>query len=139
MIPVVCQVKHDPEAGTYGDCMRACVASIMELTPDQVPHFVRDNPNAIEAHQRMVEFLAEYNFAPFMINCGSEDTFADILDYMGKQNPTTYYMVFGRTDAGDHVIVCRGGEIAHDPAWYWSPLIGPGSSGEWCIMVIARS
>jgi|SRR5882757_4885683 len=139
MIPIVCQTKHDPDAGTYGDCMRACIASILEFAPDRVPHFMHDNCDPMEANQRMVKWLAHYGYAPFVINCGGEDTFADILAYMGEQNPTTYYMVFGRTEYEDHVVVCRGGELAHDPAWYWSPLIGPGSTGAWAIMVIARS
>jgi hypothetical protein len=138
MTPVVCQTKHDPEAGTYGDCMRACVASIMDMTPDQVPHFIHDG-RADLANDRIRDFLAEHGFAPFVINCGDEDTYADILEYMGNQNPNAHYMLFGRTAHEDHVVVCRGGALAHDPAWYWSPLIGPGSSGVWAIMVIARS
>jgi len=138
MIPVVCQTKHDPDAGTYGDCMRACIASILEMTPDQVPHFVHDGQRDL-VNDRIREFLATLGFAPFTINCGDEDTFADILRYMGAQNPNAYYMVFGRTEHEDHVVVCHGGELSHDPAWYWSPLIGPASNGVWAIMVIAKS
>lgn len=35
---------HDPEAGTVGDCWRAGIASIIGLSIDQVPHFVREYP-----------------------------------------------------------------------------------------------
>ena len=139
MIPVVCQVKHDPDAGTYGDCIRACVASILELTPDQVPHFVHDNCAPVEANRRLREFLATLGYAPFVMGFEGSDTLDDVLTHMREQNPNVIYMLFGRTDCGDHVIVCRGGEVAHDPAWYSSPLIGPGSSGYWAVMVIARS
>ncbi len=149
MRQVHCQIKHDPDNGTYGDCMRACVASIMEFAPERVPHFMHDNCSPAEANRRMVDWLRHYGYAPFVISCGGEDTMADILSYMGDQNPTACYMLFGRTEYENHVVVCRGGEMVHDPAWLSSPLIypngyskpeiGPPWQGAWAIMVIARS
>lgn len=31
--------KHDPDNGVYGDCFRACVASLLEMELSDVPHF----------------------------------------------------------------------------------------------------
>lgn len=44
MIPVVQTIvaAGDVDGQVPGDCLRACVASIFELTTDQVPHFVAD-------------------------------------------------------------------------------------------------
>lgn len=29
---------HKPEVGTYGDCYRACLCTILQVNPDEVPH-----------------------------------------------------------------------------------------------------
>lgn len=42
MIPVHSQVVHDPPA-TYGDCLRACIASVLEVPAQCVPHFLEGN------------------------------------------------------------------------------------------------
>lgn len=138
MYPVHCQIKHDPEAGTYGDCVRACVATIMEFTAERVPHFHEDNPGYVEANRRLTKWLKHYGYAPVYINCGDQ-SMDDILSYMGEQNPDAHYMLFGRNAGGDHVVVCHGGAVVHDPNWCPSPMVGPGSSGVWVVMVIARS
>ncbi len=39
MIPVDQEFMHDPDAGSVGDCFRACIASVLELPIDAVPHF----------------------------------------------------------------------------------------------------
>lgn len=40
---------HDPAAGAIGDCWRAGIASILGLSLDEVPHFVRDYPTPADA------------------------------------------------------------------------------------------
>lgn len=35
--------RHDPAAGTYGDCWRACIATVTRTPISEVPHFVGDN------------------------------------------------------------------------------------------------
>ena len=39
MTPVDQEFLHDPEAGSVGDCFRACVASVLEVPTAAVPHF----------------------------------------------------------------------------------------------------
>jgi len=40
MIPVdMLHLDHGKPDAEYGDCMRACVASLFELPPEDVPHF----------------------------------------------------------------------------------------------------
>lgn len=40
MTPVDQCYMNDPEADVHGDCFRACVASILEVKPEAVPHFI---------------------------------------------------------------------------------------------------
>lgn len=139
MIPVVCRVKHDADVGTYGDCVRACVASIMELDAEAVPHFYHDNCDGGTGFDRINAFVGQHGLATFTTAYSGDDTLAELLATMGEQNPTAVYMLFGRTaSGGSHVVVCRGGQIVHDPAWSRSPLIAPTSAGCWIVMVLAR-
>jgi hypothetical protein len=138
MTPALCRVKHDPDAGTYGDCVRACVATILDLDTDAVPHFYHDNPTGEVGMQRMRDWLAGRGLAPY-VSALPPDPLADILDHMGQYNPTVPYMLYGSTsDGGDHVVVCRGGEIVHNPAWYGCRIVGPASVGHWQIVVLVR-
>lgn len=139
MIPVVCRVKHDPEAGTFGDCLRACVASVLEMQAENVPHFSEDDPGPEVANKRLALFLRSLGFAPFWSNYDGSASVESVLEHQALQNPDATYLLFGRTASeGDHVIVCRGGSVIHDPAWYRSPMTGPGSHGFWTVMVIAK-
>lgn len=139
MIPVICRVKHEPETGKYGDCLRACVASVLELDAEAVPHFAEDEPGPEIANKRLTDFLVSRKLAPFWASYDASATVDDVLSYQAIQNPEAVYLLFGRTESGgDHVVICKGGEIVHDPAWYRSPMIAPGSCGAWVVMVICR-
>lgn len=139
MTPVLCRVKDDPDNGSYGDCVRACVASILNMDGDAVPHFFHDNCSGRVGNDRIAAFLRPLGFAPFLVNYPGDITRDDILDMMAVMNSNVYYMLFGRTENGDHVVVCKGGKQVHNPSWIGSPLIAAGEHGFWTVMVIARS
>lgn len=139
MKPVHCIVKHDPAAGTYGDCIRACIATILELPAEKVPHFAHDNAEPFTVYQRVREYLADHKLAPFWINFDGAIPREDLLSMLHQLNPESIFMLYGSFEhGGDHVLVCRGGEIVHDPAWYRSPMTKPGSHGTWTVCVLGR-
>lgn len=135
MTPVHCRVSHNPPH-TYGDCIRACVASILNLDPEKVPHFIEDGCDGETVHARIRAWLGERNLAPFWTHFDGSIPLEDILSLVGEQNPTAYYILYGATADGDHVVVCRGGEVVHNPAWYRIPFVGSPSWGCWTILVI---
>lgn len=138
MIPEFCRVKTDTEAGTYGDCVRACVASIMELPYDKIDHFFHDG-NAENGRNRMRECLAKYGYAPVFIGLDGTETVEEILQSMLEINKDCHYILWGSTQSEDHAVVCYNGKIVHDPAWIGSSIIGPlKSSGIYVITVIAK-
>jgi hypothetical protein len=140
MTPVLCRVKHDPEAGTYGDCVRACVASILDMDGDAVPHFFHDNCSGEVANVRMRDWLRTVGYSPFFVNYPGEIPKRDLMSMMSDLNPDTYYILFGMVESGgDHVVVCKGGHQVHNPAWFATAMTGPGSHGLWSVMVIAKS
>ena len=139
MIPVHCRVKHAPDEGTYGDCLRACVASIMEVDAEAVPHFFHDDCDGQTGIDRMRVWLDDQGLSPFFTSFDGGHPLDDVLAIQAAQNPGVHYLLFGRTEGGDHVVVCKGDKVAHNPAWYPTPIVAAGTHGFWTIMVIARA
>lgn len=135
---VLCRVKHDPENGTYGDCLRACVATMLGLQADDVPHFAHDGAIADIVNERMREFLATRGLAPWWSHYDPDLSREELLETLSESGPGVAFLLFGRTgDDGDHVIVCRDGKVVHDPAWYRVPLVKGGRHGAWSVVVFA--
>jgi hypothetical protein len=140
MTPAFCRVKHEPEAGTYGDCLRACVATILDLNTEDVPHFFHDGCEGEEGNQRLREWLATRQLAPFWSAYAGDLDAAEIMTEIAVSNPTVPFILYGETAyGGQHVVVCRSGKKVHDPAWIATPFSGPGPHGHWIVLVIARA
>lgn len=138
MKPVHCRVLHDPENGKYGDCLRACIASLLELDADDVPHFHHDDPGGEEANRRMYEFLEGRGYVPFWSFFDGGASLDEILNAMQVHNFDVYYLLYHKTMSEmDHVVICKGGVVDFNPAWYPTTVAGPNSSGAWGVMVIA--
>lgn len=134
MTPVQCRVPHRPEEGKYGDCIRACVASLLELDAEAVPHFAEDNPSGELMMDRMRLWLKGRGLAPFITGYG-DCSISQLLEDMEDRHPDVHYMLFGGTGEGDHVVIAKGGAIVHNPAWVGCRLIGPGSTGYFQVIV----
>lgn len=136
MTPVHCRVRHNPPEA-YGDCLRACIASVLDMEPEQVPHFMDGNPDAGAMMAQLIQWLGERGLAPFTVMLPGEPLDA-ILEHMGSLNPASTYLLFGGTGDGDHVVVCQGGRIVWNPAWYGGHLVQPASGDIWQVMVLGR-
>lgn len=136
MIPAMCRVSHKPNEGQYGDCVRACIATILEVDTEKVPHFAHDDPDGVELARRVREFLAPSHTIYAVAYPGD---YSGLLDYIGEQNPGSTYMLIGAVaGGGEHMVVCQGNHVAHNPAWYGCSLVGPGGAGYWIVWVVAR-
>jgi hypothetical protein len=139
--PVMCRNRHDPPQ-SYGDCLRACIASIMDLDPEHVPHFADLAATGTEARASARRWLGlrGLTITAFALD---DQPLQDVLDWMGANNPDTTWMLFGSTTSdtragGDHVVVCQGGAVVHDPAWVPTSIKRVGSCGYWEIWVVSR-
>lgn len=136
MTPAVSRIKHDPPH-SYGDCLRACIATVMDVQIETVPHFAADGVDGDVAMARVREYLSP--MAPFIVAWPGDIALADLLDMMKLLNPQSTYILFGGTnDGGDHCVVCQGGKIVHNPAWYGCSIVGPLSNGTWQVLVVGR-
>lgn len=116
MIPIFMNVKHAPP-DSYGDCFRACVASLLEV--DDVPHFYFDGPDADVARERLTKYLRElHSLAPYIVAFPGDDLDA-VLSGIEHDNPGIKFMLIcGIAEYGAHAIVCGDGRVLHDP-FYW--------------------
>lgn len=138
MTPVVCRVKHDPDNGSYGDCMRACIASLLDLDAEAVPHFADNGVNGETALQAMREFLAMHGYVPFMMYADGVAPLEDVFEFMAAKNPGVHYVLFCNAGGADHVVICKDDKKVHDPSWYPLRIDGPNSGGYWAAMVLAK-
>jgi ribosomal protein S18 acetylase RimI-like enzyme len=86
-----------------GNCFQACVASILELPLEEVPHFCKDeNPYWF---RDLEDWLLPMGLAPMLVSPGT----CSALD-------TTYSIAGGPAARGlMHSVVVRGVEVVHDP------------------------
>jgi len=138
MIKVSCQVSHDPEKGTYGDCLRACIATMLEKPSNDVPHFYHDGCDGNEGNKRLQEYLKTQN----LIACYQYFESApvdEVKQHMKVLNPEVVYLLMGSTATGDHIVICKNDEVLHNPNWGGQPIIKPTSLGVTVVMVLVSS
>jgi len=136
MKPVKASIDHDPENGTYGDCFRAVIASILELDRDQVPHFFDGGVSAETGYQRIDEWLSRAGLT-YLETAYPADDFINAIDFVkvtGTSYPGFLLIVGGSVSEGvNHVVIVKDGETVHDPAVNGSGLSGPTSLGYYSI------
>lgn len=128
-------VKHDPSAGTYGDCHRACFCTILGLEPEQVPHFYYDGPagDGGIAEQRIVEFLDARGLVQGHVLFVAEHTSLEqVLYTTGHMMPGVPLILGGLSARGcGHSVVLLDGEIYNDPTG--SGIVGPMADGYYWV------
>ena len=121
MKPVDMQVF---EAGK-GDCLRACIASILELRPDEVPNFTEiKGPQA----RVVTQWLSTRGLALLEVPVASMD-FYFVFEYA-----KIWHIISGRGPRGlRHATVGLSGKIVHDPHPSRAGLIGEPETYEFFI------
>lgn len=92
-----------------GDCLRACIASVFNLDPDDVPHFVQyvEHPAGTDSHLwwwALVGFGAAHGWR---------------IDYVTNEDdiaPMGWALADGKSQRGhSHVVVCHDRKLLWDP------------------------
>jgi hypothetical protein len=119
IIPVDQEFLHDPENGVYGDCMRACIATLLSVQRSDVPHFLSDGDDcdAVEFSLRVNRFLK--SFGLFLVDMTGFDFSTD------GETAEVYHLIYGYTERGTyHAVVGKNGRVIHDPHPSKAGLIG---------------
>ncbi len=112
MTPVNQLVLHDPANGQYGDCMRACVASLLNLPAKEVPHFYA-NGDDTEFAKELNIFLRQQGLVELNLKY-RKDFFKP--EYVFRGQKDIYHIIVGKTSGGLwHAVVGRDGQLVHDP------------------------
>lgn len=127
---------HDPANGKYGDCYRTCIAMMLDMERDEVPHFF-DKVTAPETADndcihRAETWLRGFGLSLFTMVWPGDYPMEMIMATIRSQNgPEVRYMLTGESGKYDdigHVVVCRGDKVFADPSG--SGLRGP-IRGHW--------
>lgn len=137
MIPIKQTIKHNPDNGQFGDCHRACIASILELPIEKVPHFGYDgNKDGQIFWNRINEFLHQFGLKE--VQFAFEGELKDILNMMKMLNPDIHYLLGCASKRGyGHSVVCFNDNIVHDPTLMEPPHEYNKLDGFYWITVLA--
>lgn len=127
-------VEHNPPH-SYGDCFRACLASVLET---QVPHVLHDNCDASRQRKRIDQWLKPRGLA-FLEFPLAVETPRQALKVAGSLTQWTgvHYMLSGVTRrGGGHYVVCRKNKIVHNPT-PGIEIVGPFDNDVFWLGIIA--
>jgi hypothetical protein len=128
---------HNPPY-TYGDCYRTAIGCLLDVPPEEVPHFYGIYPDDVDkAHELRDDWLRSrgYRVANFVYECSVKRA----LWAMGQNNPGLLYMMSGQSGSNpdiSHVVVCRGGDVIWDPSPDETGIVGPNKDGQIIIELL---
>ncbi len=128
---------HDPDNGQYGDCFRTCVAMLLDVSPEEVPHEHRD------CSGWEMEDLVNGYLEPMGLTVARVPTYYPHSPEEFLANYSTYfrntaYMLSGKSPRGtQHVVVIDRDGRMHDPHPDDTGLTGH-SDGWYFVILLAR-
>lgn len=110
MTPQDQEFLHDPANGTQGDCIRAVIASLLDLPIAQVPHFAQDERVEVFGfYTQLDEFLEQH---------GYDMAWNASPIYHLKKGMAIYHCISGpspRDETVHHAVVGRNCHVFFDP------------------------
>ena len=108
-------ILHNPAKGEYGDCFRACIASLLEMDIQDVPHFL-DGENPYRWYEELSAWLGNMGLSYFDHPVDEpginkwEHLFSTI-------NTPIYHEMCGKSPRGnfDHSVIGCNGKVVFDP------------------------
>lgn len=132
--------RHDPENGVYGDCMRTSLACIMDLEPEDVPHFMDGDPDVAEFNLRIQTWLGEYDLRLFEFPMNADGP-EGVIHWMASLVPGMPFLLAGTSrNSTDHQVVVDPVGKIHDPALDDSGIVRACSDGYyWVGLLVSAS
>lgn len=149
--------RHEPEKGIYGDCHRTALACILNLKPEDSPHFIGEYERREwlkkQGHEMEVyvwqdeqeEWLNKLGYTTVDVCWDGAVELEQLFNFMRARNPEVFYMLGGTSPRGtNHSVVCYGGGYEWDPHPDGGFLVGPLDNGCWEItfllpLIVKRS
>jgi len=110
---------HEPERRSFGDCHRTALACLLNLPPEEVPHFAEIYVEKEEANvfydwrSHEAEWLADRGYGQAHVAVYDLKQFLSDMDVL---SPNVFYILGGKSPRGwGHSIICKGGAFHWDP------------------------
>lgn len=115
------------------DCIRACIASLVEANPLTIPNWFGNGADAKQAWEECRVYLKTTHKLDIVhVGIPAPDEQFELhhlLAAMGEANPGVAFMVTGIGQSRAHMVIARDGAIVHDPSWTNSGLTAPIDGG----------
>lgn len=137
--------RGEPDALPLGDCHRTCLAMILDLDRDEVPHFMEqvplnapaDAPECIAAEQAERAWLAARGLTPVYVAYTGEATLDDLMQVLGATVKEAAVILGCTSSSGNnHSVVYYQGRIYNPNT---NVVAGPMRDGMWWITIYARA
>ncbi|MCB1688565.1 MAG: hypothetical protein KDI33_08770 [Halioglobus sp.] len=129
---------HCPEEGQYGDCYRTCLACLLDLDRDDVPHFVDTmDPGEWErsVQPRVDAWLRERGFVELALPATGDCDLDTILQLISSRG--VYTILTGTSATGcNHCVIVGPDRSIHDPGRDNPGIVGPADDGFWWLSVL---
>ncbi len=122
-------VPTHPNLPPYGDCFRACIASLLELPALEVPHFFDYADGDADRGFRAANDWLEprgLGYVDMPVSAGDLPSFAGLM-------LRGYHVLSGESGLSVHAVVAHRGHPVHDPhparPGVRPMVLGPGAEG----------
>lgn len=121
-------IRHDPPR-SWGDCHRQCIAFMLGLRWQDVPHFYDNGTKPEDAHAHIQFWLARRGLIQLHVPFSSDgSTKRDVMMAVAFQNPGVQFILGGESRTGcGHSVVAHDGMIVFDS--HASGIVGPMEDG----------
>jgi len=138
-------LNHNPEKGIIGDCFRCCIASLLDLPAEDVPHFCDYDweDKSPRWFVNLNRWLAPRGVSYIELPV-ADDGPDSVVKWLSSAAPfgfDVHHILGGTSPRGfDHAVVARNGVISHDPHPSRAGLVGPQSDGAYMLgLLVHRS
>lgn len=114
---------HIPQIGMEGDCYRTALACILDMEPNDVPHFMQlfpPGPTRDALHPAVEEWLRQRGYSKIDIPYHVDghlpvETLREII--AAQNGEDLLYLLTGLSNfENQHVVICRGSKVLWDPS-----------------------
>ena len=137
---------HRPDDGEIGDCYRTSIGCLLDMPPEDVPHFAEEadlrDKGDVSGDTLAQRWLIQRGLALFSVAYIGDASLDEMLEMQEMLNPNVFYIFSGQSVEGrNHSVVALGGKIIHDPSRHPKDpvLSGPCTDGNWWIDVITNT
>lgn len=135
MIPYKQLYKHRPDLGTYGDCHRTVIASLLEVPQESIPNFGIHYDSYVDFEAAERKYLLSQGLVAMSVAYAGD--LKNVLAAISSQQPNLHFILGGLSERGiEHSVIACNGVIVMDPVIGGpdeNALTGPCKDGYWWV------